>query len=975
MRLEGRGLIDRSCPVSFTFDGRWVSGYRGDTVASALLARGIRLVGRSFKYHRPRGVLAAGPEEPNALIEVVEGGLVTPNVRATVQEIYPGLVTRSQNRWPSLAFDLMGINDLAAPFLGAGFYYKTFMWPPKWWERVYEPLIRRAAGLGRIARRHDTGVYEKVWAHCDLLVIGAGPAGLVAALAAARAGAEVILADDDARPGGRLLAESHRVGGLPGAEWAAGVAAELAAMPNVRLLPRTTVTGTYDDGTFAALERVGLHLAERPADLPREAFWRIVARQAILAAGALERPIAFPDNDRPGVMLAGAVRAYLNRWGVAPGRAVTVFANNDRARRTAEDLIAAGVTVTAVIDPRPDASVLSSARVIRGAVVTGTAGRQALRAVRLREGDGTERWIESDCLAVSGGWTPTLHLSAHRGARPVWRADIAAFVPAPGAVPWMTPAGAVNGHASTAACLADGLAAARRALEALGRTAPPLDLPEAEDAPDRASPLWAVAAPGRAWLDLQNDVTVKDVTLAAQEGFRRVEHMKRYTTQGMAPDQGKSSNLAALAVLAEATGATIPETGTTTFRPPFAPVSIAAMGAGGRGKGFAPERLPPSHDANLDRGAALVEAGLWYRAAWYPRPGDTGWRAACDREVGLVRGAVGVCDVSTLGKIDVQGPDAARLLDFLYANTLSTLPVGRIRYGLMLREDGFAMDDGTVARLGEEHFLLTTSTGAAGQVMRHIDFALQGLRPDLDARAISVTEAWAQIAVAGPRARALLASLLDAPLELPFMACAETRVMGVPGRVFRISFSGEEGYEIALPARYGNGLFRDLAARAEALGGGPFGLEALNVLRLEKGFLSHAEIDGRTTAFDLGLGRMLAEGKDFIGKAAARRPGLSGPERAQLVGLRPLQPDAALAAGAHLFAPAAPVGRETSQGHVTSAGWSPTLGTWLALGLLRDGRARIGGQVRLIDHLRKIDTLCEVTAPRFFDPEGGRMRA
>ncbi len=970
MRIDGKGLIDRSRALRFRFDGRDYGAFRGDTVASALLANGVRLVGRSFKYHRPRGVLTAGSEEPNALVEVVGKQNQTPNVRATMQEVFDGLEVRSQNRLGSLRHDLLAVNDLVSPFLSAGFYYKTFMWPRAFWERLYEPLIRRAAGLGSLSGRHDEGVYEKAWAHADLLVIGAGPAGLMAALAAGRAGADVVLADENPVLGGRLVADGGTLDGAPAALWLAGVEAELRSLPNVRILTRTTVTGAYDHGTWGALERVSLHRPARP-NLPRECFWRIVAPRAILASGALERPIAFPMNDRPGIMMASAVRSYLHRFGVAAGRRVTLFANNDAARATARDLMAAGVQVAAIIDPRPDASAVEECPVHLGAEVVDTRGRHGLRAVTLRKGAETFE-IETDCLALSGGWNPSLHLTCHLNTRPRWSEDLAAFVPVEGAVPGLVAVGAANGTMSTHGALAAGRAAAEQALAHLGRSPATVALPAAEDAPYAVRALWSVAGKGRAWLDFANDVTVKDVTQAAQENFASVEHMKRYTTQGMAPDQGKNSNVSALAVLADATGRGIPETGTTTFRPPYTPVSIAAMGAGGRGAGFAPQRFLTSDQASRDRGAPMIEAGLWYRPGYFPKPGETTWKEACDREVALVRQAVGVTDVSTLGKIDIQGRDAARFLDFVYTNTFSSLPVGRVRYGLMLREDGLVFDDGTTARLGENHYLMTTTTAAAGPVMRHLDFVHQAFCAGWDLRFISVTESWAQFAVAGPRARALLASLLETPVDLPFMGCGPTRIGGVDARLFRISFSGEEGYEIAVPTRYGEALFRDLVARAETMGGGPYGMEALNVLRIEKGFITHAEIHGRTTAFDIGMEKMVSARKDCIGKAAAQRPGLWGPEREQLVGLKAQGP---ITAGAHLFRPGFAVERENDQGYVTSVCWSPTLGAWLGLGFLQDGRARHGETIRLVDHLRDIDMTCEVCDPVFFDPEGGRMRA
>lgn len=973
MRIDGKGLIDRTKPLRFRFDGREYSGFKGDTVASALLANDVRLVGRSFKYHRPRGVLTAGSEEPNALVEVMGPTNQTPNVRATVQEVFKGLVTQSQNRIGSLRFDLLSVNDLLSPFLSAGFYYKTFMWPRAFWEAVYEPIIRRAAGLGSLSGKADEGAYEKAFAFCDVLVIGSGPAGLMAALTAARSGADVILAEESHALGGRLLADGGVIGGMPAADWVAMIRTELAAMPNVRIMLRATVTGAYDHGTYGALERVGLHKPARP-DLPRECFWRIVAPHAVLAAGALERPVAFPDNDRPGIMLAGAVRTYLNRYGVVPGKRVTLFANTDAARGVARDLMAAGVQVAAIIDPRADASAVEDCPVHLGAEVVGSRGRQGLRAITVRKGAESFE-IETDCLAMSGGWNPTLHLTCHMNGRPKWSEDLAAFIPVPGAVPGLVAVGAANGSMSTHGALATGHAAALGMVKALGRKVT-IKLPEAEDAPYAIKPLWQVEGKGhrneRAWLDFANDVTTKDVALSAQEGFRSVEHMKRYTTQGIAPDQGKSSNVAALAVLADATGRGIPETGTTVYRPPYTPISIAAMGAGGRGAGFAPQRFMTSDQASRDRGAPMIEAGLWYRPSYFPKPGETTWREACDREVAMVRQAVGVADVSTLGKIDLQGPDAGRFLDFVYTNTFSNLPVGRVRYGLMLREDGLVLDDGTSARLGDSHYLMTTTTAAAGLVMRHLDFVHQAFCADWQVRFISVTESWAQFAVAGPKARALVNSFLEVPVDLPFMGVAPVRIGGVDARLFRISFSGEEGYEIAVPTRYGEALFRDLVARAETMGGGPYGMEALNVLRIEKGFITHAEIHGRVSAHDIGLEKMVSVKKDCIGKAAATRPGLWGPEREQLVGLKA---DAPISAGAHLFVPGAEVHRETDQGYVTSVGYSPTLGASLGLAFLKDGRARLGDRVRLVDHLRGLDVLCEVCHPVFHDPEGEKLRA
>ncbi|MCC5964355.1 MAG: sarcosine oxidase subunit alpha family protein [Rhodobacteraceae bacterium] len=968
-RDTGGSALNRARKLGFSFDGRALTGIEGDTLASSLLANGARLVGRSFKYHRPRGVMTAGSEEPNAMVEVLRDGSFHPNIRATMQELHQGLEARAQNCWPSVRRDVMAVNDLLSPFLGAGFYYKTFMWPRTFWEGLYEPLIRRAAGLGRLPQSHQDAPHEKAFAFCDLLVIGSGPAGLMAALAAARAGADVILAEEDRQMGGRLLCDAGQIDGMPGGTWAAGVLAELTDLPNVRLMPRTSVFGAYDGGVYGVMERVGLHMAA-PGRTPRECYWRITAKRAILATGALERPIAHPDNDRPGVMMLGAVASYWHRFAVDPGR-VVVFGNNDHALATAKALAADGMDIRAYIDPREIAAD-APFKTYQGEVI-GTRGRHGLHSVTLRH-QGRETRLEADTLALSGGWNPSLHLACHMNGRPVWDAGIAAFVPRPDMVPGMAVVGAAAGQFSTHAALMTGAQAARAALADLGRSAPDTPLPQVEDAPYALTPLWQVQAKGRAWLDFANDVTTKDVAQAAREGFASVEHMKRYTTQGMAPDQGKSSNMGALAVLADATGGTIAGTGTTTFRPPFVPVSIAALGAGGYGASFAPQRFTTSHAQTRRMGAPMIEAGLWYRPSYFPQATDRDWRCACNRETLYVRHAVGVCDVSTLGKIDVQGPDAARFLDFVYTNTMSSLKPGRVRYGLMLREDGHVMDDGTCARLADQHFLITTTTAAAGEVMRHLDFVQQAYCADWAFRLISVTEAWAQFAIAGPLADALLGHLLGDVPDLPFLGCTPVTLGGVEGRLFRISFSGERGYELAVPARYGADLFRQLVALAEGLGGGAYGMEALNVLRIEKGFVTHAEIDGRVTAFDLGLQGMVSAKKDCIGKAASQRPGLTGAARLQLVGLRPVDRQSEITAGAHLYPCDKPAKATYGQGHVTSVSYSPTLQSWLGLALVENGRARHGETLRLDDGLRGLRTDVEICNPVFLDPDGGRMR-
>ena len=971
------GLIDRTQTLRFTFNGRTLTGHPGDTLASALLAHGLHRVARSFKYHRPRGIFSAGPEEPNALLTLGSGAHRQPNTRATTVELTDGLTAASQNHRGPLGFDVMAVNDWLSPFLGAGFYYKTFMWPGSFWERLYEPLIRRSAGLGALSGEPDPACYDTGYLHCDILVIGAGAAGLMAALAAGQGGARVILADEDTVLGGRLNAETATVDDRPGSAWAAAIAAQLQALPSVRVMPRTTVFGAYDHGIYGAVER----RRDGPRK-PAEILWRIYCRRAILCAGATERPIAFANNDRPGIMLAGAVRAYANRWAVACGRRVAVLTNNSDGYRTATDLHAQGVTVAGVIDtrpaPPPPTDDLNGVRVIPGACVINTAGRQRLKRITLSTGES----LAVDCLAVSGGWNPNVQLTCHQGDRPAWRDATATFAPGQSLPPGMQVAGAAQGATTLHATLTQGLAAGNTAMTDLGFTPCMTATPTASDAPFTITPFWlAPTIKGRAWLDLQNDVTHKDIALAHAEGFRSVEHVKRYTTLGMGVDQGKTGNSLALALLAQHRGATIPAVGATAFRPPYTSVSIGVLGGRARGKQFKPVRLPPSHRWAEAQGAVFVEAGLWLRARWFPKPGETHWRQSVDREVTQTRNAVGVCDVSTLGKIDIQGRDTPAFVDFVYANRFANLPVGKVRYGLMLREDGAVMDDGATARLSDTQFIMTTTTAKAGAVFRHLEFVRQCLRPQWDVHLISITDAWAQYAVAGPQARRLLQQLTDPGFDLsnaafPFMACAELSICGgTPARLFRVSFSGELAYELAVPARYGDSLMQTLMQAGEPLGVTPYGTEALNVMRLEKGHATGGELNGQTNARQLGMAAMLARKRtDFIGKVLSERQGLNRQDAPGLMGFFPVEAGAALTAGAHFIAEGDAATLDNDQGWMSSVAYSPTLGHDIGLGFIQRGAARLGDIVRAVDAVRAREVRVRVVSPTMFDPEGVRLR-
>ena len=972
------GLLQDAAPLNIIFNERRYPARVGDTLASALLASNQKLVARSFKYHRPRGIFSDGPEEPNALVQLRTGAYTEPNTRATVIEAFDGLEACSQNHFGPLSFDVMAANDYLSPFLSAGFYYKTFMWPKAFWEKLYEPVIRAAAGLGKLSMLDDPDTYDKGFLHTDLLIIGAGPAGISAALTAARAGLRIIIADEDFLPGGRLNRDQCIVNDQPGASFARESIAELCSMPNVRVLTRTTVYGGYDHGVYGALERCTDHLANSNGK-PRQVLWRIYSKRVLLCAGATERPIAFGDNDRPGIMLAGSVRSYLNRFGVAAGRQVVVFTNNDDGWRTAVDLHAASIDVVAVVDTRniPAPFELAGVKIFMGNQVAGTSGRLALTSITLTTGE----QIYCDVLAVSGGWSPNVHLTCHQRGRPVWHDDIAAFVPGKDLPTAMQVAGAANGELTLAQALGSGHDCVANMLASDGHTSSVAPAPVASEESASISAFWQVPdCRGRLWIDLQNDVTTKDLALSHREGFRSVEHAKRYTTLGMATDQGKTSNVLGLAVMAELAGQSIPDTGTTIFRPPYTPVAIGAFGGRARGKHFHPTRHTPSHEFAVEQGASFVETGNWLRAQWYARAGETHWRQSVDREVQQTRESVGICDVTTLGKIDVQGRDAAAFLDKVYANMFSTLNVGRVRYGLMLREDGFVMDDGTTARLAENHFLMTTTTANAVGVFRHLEFCRQCLWPELDVHLISATEQWAQYAIAGPNSRRLLESIVDAPFDIsnegfPFMACAELSVCaGTRARLFRISFSGELAYELAVPARYGNALMEKLIDAGKPFNAMAYGTEALGVMRIEKGHAAGNELNGQTTAANLGLGRMVSAKKDCIGKTLSLRSAMNQNDAIELVGFMPVDRNNSLRAGAHFFIKNADRNMHNDQGWMTSVAFSPSLQSSIGLGFIRQGTQRSGEHVMACSPLHGEEIEVSIVSPHFIDPEGERLR-
>lgn len=979
--------------IRFSFDGRPYDGEPGDTLASALLANGVRLMGRSFKYHRPRGPLAAGSEEPNALVEVDRGGGArTPNLRATQVEIYDGLVARSQNRFPTLGFDVGAVNDAAAPVLSAGFYYKTFMAPQGAWAKLYEPLIRRAAGLGRAPDAPDPDRYASRYAHCDVLVIGSGPAGLAAAAAASHSGARVILCDEQPRFGGSLLADrSALIEGVTAAEWLAAQVGALAARPDVTLLTRTTAFGWYPDNMVGLAQRLTDHLPDPDPTLPRERLWQVRAKQVVIAAGAIERPLVFPGNDRPGVMLADAARTYAVRYRAAPGARAVIATTSDTAYRAALDLQACGVEVALVADARPTAdgplpaaARAAGIRVETGMQVLATRGRRGVRVAIVGhvDADGRPRsreWVRCSLLGMSGGWTPSLHLFSQSRGKLRYDAATETFLPGESAAAERS-AGACRGVHGLEDALLDGAMAGSTAAHEAGFDAPALPRRRVDGT---LAARWTPPEPARrkqrrAFVDFQNDVTSKDLLLATQEGFHSIEHVKRYTTTGMATDQGKTSNMNALSIVAAALGRPVPAVGLTTFRPPFTPVTFGTLAAYSRGVLFDPVRTTPVHGWAAACGAVFEDVGLWKRARYFPR-GSEGMHAAVARECRTVRAAVGLFDASTLGKIEVVGPDAAEFMNRMYVNAWTKLAPGRCRYGLMLGENGFLLDDGVAGRLAPDRFHVTTTTGGAPRVLALMEDFLQTEWPDLRVWLTSVTEQWAVLAVQGPRARDVLVPLVDrldiGAAAMPHMSVAAGSIQGVPMRLFRVSFTGELGFEVNVPAGHALAVWEALHARVEALGGCAYGTEAMHVLRAEKGYIIVGqESDGTVTLGDLGLDWAIGKAKrDFVGKRSLDRPDMTAAGRRQLVGLLTADPACVLDEGAQLTEHAAAPAGTRSLGHVTSSYGEATLGRSIALAMLADGRARRGDTL----YVQRAggSMAVRVTDPVFLDPEGVRLNA
>ncbi len=973
-RLAQGRRIDRSKPLSFSFNGKRYQGFDGDTLASALLANDVSLTARSFKYHRPRGIITAGVEEPGTLVEL-QGDDASGNNPATTVSLRDGLVATSVNCWPSPRFDLGAAAQLISRFIPAGFYYKTFKWPD--WS-FFEPSIRRAAGLASApASAPARGHFESRNAHADIVIAGAGPAGLTAALVAARSGARVFLADEGNEAGGSLLSRNLTIDGKPAMAWVEDTVAELSAVPNVVHLQNSTV--------WAYREHNLLCVNERRPDAPGiiERNWRIRARQVIIATGAIERTMVFANNDRPGVMLASGIQSYVNRYAVFPGRQAVFVTNNDSVYAAALDYQAAGGKVAAIVDSRANPPVtaegdLNGIRLIRGSVVQRVLGNRRVRAVEVSSPDGgaPER-VSCDLLGCSGGWSPSVHLYSQSRGKLRYDETLAAFLPGEAAQPCVC-VGAAAGNLSLQDVLEDATHAAQTATETAGFSAGRNDVPTAEDATYSIEPLWYAdtGRNGPSFLDIQNDVTVADVKLAIQEGYSNIEHVKRYTTGGMGIDQGKTGNINIIGTVAHLQGAEMAEVGTTTFRAPYSPVSFGAINGLRGGAVSLPYRHTPLTRWHIDRGAVMYEAGArWRRPGYYPKPGES-FQEAVNRECRAVRDGVGVYDGSPLGKFELKGRDVPRFLDLIYTSLMSSLRPGCGRYGLMLSDDGLILDDGVALRLDEHRWLISTSTGHADAINQQMEKVLQFDRPGWEVMITTVTSQWNNATICGPRAREVMQALgtdIDlSPDAFPFMAFRDGSVAGLPARVVRVSFTGELSFEVNVAPRHLPELWDKVMEAGSAYGIEPVGSEGSHVLRVEKGFLSLGhEVDGTVDPHDLGMGWVMSRKKpDFIGKRSVELRRAGGAVRRELVGLLPDDPNAQIPEGA----PLTPGGhKKATEGLVTACVWSVVLDRWVALALLENGHARQGetAHVRLKDSVIPV----KVTKPVFHDPDGKRLRS
>ena len=993
-RLEKEGLINRSKKISFKFNGKSFFGYEGDTLASALIANGVHLVGRSFKYHRPRGFFGAGVDDPYALVQLIRNNESIPNVKATEQELFEGLEAKSVNCWPNVNFDIGGINNFLRIFLPAGFYYKTFMWPKSFWYKIYEPFIRKAAGFGVVSHEPDKERYEHKYEYCDLLITGSGPSGLASAYSAAKNGAKVILAEDKPRFGGSLLTSDVNIGNESGKEWADKIITELKSMPNVVVKNRAQVFGYYDHNMLVMSERLTEHLPKSDKFTPKQKLWYIRAKEVVISSGSIERPLVFGNNDTPGVLLSSAAKEYMKVYGVLVGKKPIIFTNNDSAYETAIEFKKNGVDPI-VLDSRKELSsdLINEAKSLginikfEYVVVNANGYRKVKSAdiAKISDDKTTLGKIENivcDCICVSGFWTPTIHLASQSGGKTKFNEEIDAFIPSKSKQN-ETTVGSANGIFNLQDSLNTSFEAGYNLSKKITNEDNKLSVPTVvEKKNSKHDKFWCVPLPKgkkyKRFLDFQNDVAVSDIEIAIREGYRSIEHVKRYTTLGMATDQGKTSNLNGLQLVSNIENKLVPEVGHTTFRPPYTPVSIGAIVGREVGKHSKPTRKSPMHSWHEKNNAVFVDAGLWLRPRFYKRGNETLFDAS-KREAENVRKNVGVCDVTTLGKIDVKGPDAAEFLNRVYTNAWLKLPVGKARYGVMLREDGIVMDDGTTTRVSENHYHMTTTTAQAANVLSHLEYYLQIVWPELNVNVVSTTEQWAGAAIAGPKSRELLQKLFpdtDCSNEgLPFMGFIETKLFGVYARIFRISFSGELAYEVNVESDYGNFMWEKIIEIGNEFKIQPYGTEALSTLRIEMGHVAGSELDGRTTPFDTSLDGLLSKKKDFIGKRSMQKEAFISSKREKIVGVVPLDKKTSIPEGSYIVKDANTKLPNPKLGHVSASCWSVEYNNPFSLAIIKDGKNMIGQKLFALSPLKNKSIPVEIVSSHYVDPKGERVRS
>ena len=993
-RLEKNGLINRNNKISFSFNGKKYYGYEGDTLSSALIANGVHLVGRSFKYHRPRGFFGAGVDEPYAVVQMIRDGATDPNVRATEQELFEGLEAKSVNCWPSVNFDIGAINNFLNIFFPAGFYYKTFMWPKSFWYHIYEPFIRKAAGFGSASIKHDTERYEHKYEYCDLLIAGSGPSGLASAYAAAKNGAKVILAEDKPRFGGTLLTSEVNIGNQTGKEWSENIIAELKEMPNVIVKNRSQIFGYYDHNMLVMSERVTDHLPKSNKFTPKQRLWYIRSKEVLISSGSIERPIVFGNNDTPGVVLSSAAKEYMKVYGVLVGKNPIVFTNNDSAYETAIEFKKNGIDPI-VLDSRenPNSELVNQALNMKidikfSHVVVAAKGYKKVKSADIalisknKKDLSNIQNIKCDCICVSGFWTPTIHLASQSGGKTKFKEEIDAFIPTDSKQN-ETTLGSANGIFNLEETLKTSIDKSFEISNKITNKNQKISVPQvSEQKHSKHDKFWCVPLPEgkkyKRFLDFQNDVAVSDIELAIREGYRSIEHVKRYTTLGMATDQGKTSNLNGLQLVSGIENKVVPSVGHTTFRPPYTPITIGAIVGREVGKHSKPTRKSPMHKWHENNNAVFVDAGVWLRPRYY-KIGDENLFDASKREAENVRKNVGVCDVTTLGKIDVKGPDASEFLNRVYTNAWLKLPIGKARYGVMLREDGIVMDDGTTTRISEHHYHMTTTTAQAANVLSHLEYYLQVVWPDLNVNVVSTTEQWAGAAIAGPNSRKLLEKLFpnsDVSNEgLPFMGYLEGDLFGVKARIFRISFSGELAFEVNVESNFGNYMWEKIIEIGKEFNIQPYGTEALSTLRIEMGHVAGSELDGRTIPYDTGLDGLASKKKDFIGKRSLNRKAFIADDRQRIVGLVPIDKKTSIPEGSHLVKDSKGKIPIPKLGHVSASCWSVEHNNPFSLAILKDGKNMIGQKLYAMSPLKDKTIQVEVVSSHYVDPKGERVRS